>query len=151
MGSDQRFDYSVLGDDVNLAARLEGQSKTYGVDIVIGANTLVQLTDKATLELDLLQVKGKTEPVRIHCVTGDKDLLESEKFLQLRETHIKMLAAYAGQRWDEAFELLDQGRKEMVDVIDLTVLYELYEERLTDFKANPPGEDWDGVFIATSK
>jgi adenylate cyclase len=151
MGSDQRFDYSVLGDDVNLAARLEGQSKTYGVDIVIGANTLVQLTDKATLELDLIQVKGKTEPVRIHCVAGGKNLLESEKFNTLRATHEKMLSAYAGQRWDEAFELLDQARKEMVDVIDLTVLYELYEERLTDFKANPPGEDWDGVFVATSK
>jgi len=151
MGSDQRFDYSVLGDDVNLAARLEGQSKTYGVDIVIGAKTLEQLTDKATLELDLLQVKGKIEPVRIHCVAGGKDLLESEKFRTLRETHDKMLAAYAGQRWDEAFELLDQGRKDMVDVIDLTVLYELYDERLTNFKANPPGEDWDGVFISTSK
>jgi len=56
-----------------------------------------------------------------------------------------------GRIENEAFELLDQGRKDMVDVIDLTVLYELYDERLTNFKANPPGEDWDGVFISTSK
>ncbi|MGZ0186617.1 MAG: CHASE2 domain-containing protein, partial [Alphaproteobacteria bacterium] len=91
MGSDQRFDYSVLGDDVNLASRLEGKSKTYGVDIVIGDNTLRLLNDKATIELDLIQVKGKTEPVRVHCVLGLKDRLEDPVFLTLRESHIAML------------------------------------------------------------
>jgi len=150
MGSDQRFDYSVLGDDVNLAARLEGQSKTYGVDIVIGENTLAQLHDKATLELDLIQVKGKTEPVRIHCVLGRKEYLESPEFNALKDSHKAMLKAYLEQRWDDALELLETCRGLMGDK-NLTTLYDLYEERVGDFKANPPGDDWDGVFVATSK
>lgn len=150
MGSDQRFDYSVLGDDVNLAARLEGQSKTYGVDIVIGENTLKQLTQKATLELDLIQVKGKTEPVRIHCVLGLQDYLESDAFKKLQTQHIAMLSAYTEQRWDDALGLLDACRGLMGDK-DLTVLYDLYEERVRDFMENPPGPDWDGVYVATSK
>lgn len=150
MGSDQRFDYSVLGDDVNLAARLEGQSKTYGVDIVIGEHTLDQLHEKATLELDLIQVKGKTEPVRIHCVLGAQDFLESDAYISLAESHKTMLKAYLEQRWDDALELLDVCRGKMGDK-DLTTLYALYEERVTDFKENPPGDDWDGVYVATSK
>ncbi len=71
MGSEQRFDYSVLGDSVNLAARLEGQSKNYGVGIVIGEDTEAVVNDKfAAIELDLIAVKGKTEAVRIHTILG---------------------------------------------------------------------------------
>jgi len=150
MGSDQRFDYSVLGDDVNLASRLEGQSKTYGVDIVIGENTLAKLHDKATLELDLIQVKGKTEPVRVHCVLGQAERLNDPAFKELAKIHADMLRAYAEQRWDEALELLAQCRARMGD-LGLDVLYDLYEERLLEFKANPPCPDWDGVYVATSK
>lgn len=150
MGSDQRFDYSVLGDDVNLASRLEGQSKTYGVDIVIGEKTLEQLKDKATLELDLIQVKGKTEPVRVHCVLGQADKLADPAFQELKDLHQAMLKAYGDQRWDDALALLDRCRAAM-GATDLTELYDLYQERLEDFKENPPGEDWDGVYVATSK
>ncbi len=150
MGSDQRFDYSVLGDDVNLASRLEGQSKTYGVDIVIGAKTLAQLHEKATLELDLIQVKGKTEPVRIHCVLGDAELLNAPSFQALATVHAAMLTAYAEQRWDDALEALKGCRAARGD-LKLHDLYDLYEDRLQTFKENPPGPDWDGVFVATSK
>ncbi|MEQ9121725.1 MAG: adenylate/guanylate cyclase domain-containing protein [Alphaproteobacteria bacterium] len=150
MGSDQRFDYSVLGDDVNLASRLEGQSKTYGVDIVIGENTLAQLHDKATLELDLIQVKGKTEPVRVHCVLGEGDLLTSPAFQALAKDHAAMLEAYFAQRWDDGLALVEKCRAGM-NGLRLDTLYDLYEERLLEFKANPPGSDWDGVYIATSK
>ena len=150
MGSDQRFDYSVLGDDVNLASRLEGQSKTYGVDIVIGENTLAQLNEKATLELDLIQVKGKTEPVRIHCVLGLADVLESDAFKALAQEHRAMLDAYMAQRWDDALGHIVACREKMAPH-DLSVLYDLYEERIVEFKENPPGDDWDGVYVATSK
>ncbi len=152
MGSDQRFDYSVLGDDVNLASRLEGQSKTYGVDIVIGDNTLKQLTHKATLELDLIQVKGKTEPVRIHCVLGGAEMADDPAFKELAHDHQEMLTAYFAQRWDDALDHLAACRAKSGDLgIDLVELYDLYEERLTEFKANPPGPEWDGVYVATSK
>ena len=150
MGSDQRFDYSVLGDDVNLASRLEGQSKTYGVDIVIGENTFAQLNKKATLELDLIQVKGKTEPVRIYCVLGEEDVLLSQEFNSLEGSHKEMLAAYLNQDWDVALELIKTCREQMAP-FDLSELYSLYEGRITDFKLTPPGKDWDGVYIATSK
>ena len=69
-GSTQRFTYSCLSDDVNLASRLEGQCKTYGVGIIIGDKTRLQVPDYAALELDLVMVKGKTEPERVHALLG---------------------------------------------------------------------------------
>ena len=150
MGSDQRFDYSVLGDDVNLASRLEGQSKTYGVDIVIGENTDALVRDEfATLELDLIQVKGKTKPVRVFCLYGEPEMRRTEAFATLKTVHDAMIAAYRGQRMDEAETLLARGRDLAGGKLD--GLYALYAERLADMRANPPSADWDGVFVATSK
>ena len=154
MGSDQRFDYSVLGDAVNLAARLEGQSKTYGVDIVIGENTRNQSEGAAMLELDLIQVKGKTVPVHIYALMGDEEFKESEAFTRLAASHEEMIAVYRGQDWKAAQGLMDRCREingEPGLGLKLDVLYELYEERMAEFKESPPPEDWDGVFVATSK
>ena len=81
MGSEQRFDYSVLGDDVNLAARLEGQSKNYGVDIVIGENTYQRASGFAYIELDLIKVKGKNDAVRIYALMGEPEHRESPEFV----------------------------------------------------------------------
>ena len=150
MGSDQRFDYSVLGDDVNLASRLEGQSKTYGVDIVIGENTdLIVRDDFATLELDLIKVKGKTKPVRVFCLYCDTALLASEAFQKLRAAHSEMMAAYREQRWDHCRQTLATARGLAQGRVD--GLYDLYSERLDSFEAEPPSAEWDGVFVATSK
>ena len=85
MGSQQRFDYSVLGDDVNLASRLEGQSKTYGVEIVVGENTHQKAPAFTYLELDLIRVKGKTKPVRIFALLGEEGLRKEEAFQELAD------------------------------------------------------------------
>ncbi len=147
MGSEQRFDYSVLGDDVNLALRLEGQSKTYGVDIVIGENTRRRAPDYAYIELDLIKVKGKNDAVRVFALMGEPDKCDDDKFQALSVNHAAMLEAYRDQRWDDARTLSAECRQ-----IDGGIggLYDLYNERIDDYEANPPGGDWDGVFVATT-
>jgi len=150
MGSDMRFDYSVLGDSVNLAARLEGQSKTYGVDIVIGENTHKEIENFACLKLDRIQVKGKTVPVDIYCVLGDEKVAETEAFQQLTERHKEMLNAYRMQDWRVMRRKITECRSVAVGN-KLDFLYDLYAERINDFEANPPGDNWDGVFVARSK
>lgn len=150
MGSEQRFDYSALGDHVNLASRLEGQSKTYGVNIVIGENTRQKLSDFATLELDLIKVKGKTEAVRIHTVLGESEMAESEDFKKLVAAHAAMLIAYRAQQWAQAKEKLVKCRH-LLGALPIAGFYNLYEERIAEYENNPPPADWDGVFIATSK
>ncbi len=150
MGSDQRFDYSVLGDNVNLASRLEGQSKTYGVTCVIGENTYKEAPNYAALELDLIKVKGKTEAVRIFTLLGRPDMRNDPRFLALETEHKAMLAAYRAQKWDEALSLLAKCR-ELGAWLHLDHLYDLYDERIADYREHSPGADWDGVYVAKSK
>lgn len=152
MGSDQRFDYSVLGDAVNLAARLEGQSKNYGVDIVLGEDVAKRLgTAFAIVELDLIAVKGKSEAVHIFALLGDSTLRTSEPFQALERLHRSMLDAYRNQRWDDAEQLIAQCRDASDAAGPLRGLYDLYAERIALFRQTPPPDDWDGVFVATSK
>ncbi|OEJ65971.1 CHASE2 domain-containing protein [Magnetovibrio blakemorei] len=151
MGSDQRFDYSVLGDTVNLASRLEGQSKTYGVRIVIGDKTHDLVEGMACIELDLIKVKGKTEAVRIFCLLGDEELEVTPEFKAFKAKIDELLAKYRAQDWAGARLASAEGRAmhEPFDIDD--AFFDLYDERIDAGEANPPGEGWDGVFTATSK
>ena len=150
MGSDQRFDYSVLGDTVNLAARLEGQSKSYGVDIVIGEATRKEVTDLAYIELDRIQVKGKTVPVDIFALLGDDQVAQSEEFKKLNEANQAMIDSYRSKDFKKARDMVAECRT-LLDGFRVAGLYDLYEQRLDEFETTPPDDDWDGTFIATTK
>ena len=150
LGSDARFDYSVLGDTVNLASRLEGQTRTYKVGIVVGESTYQQATDLAFLELDLIKVIGKTVPVRIYALVGDEALAVSKEFRELAGAHEMMLSTYRAQDWG-ATESAIQHCRRLGRRLDLEGMYGVYEDRVTKLAENPPGLNWDTVFVATSK
>jgi adenylate cyclase len=148
MGSDERFAYTAMGDAVNLASRLEGQTKTYGLAIVLGETTRAAAPTWAALELDLIAVKGKEEAVRVYTLLGDAACARSPEFTALAERHRAMLERYRALDWAGARAALSQCRGHDAR---LEALYDLYEERLAYFAANPPAADWDGVFVALSK
>lgn len=149
LGADQRFNYSVLGDDVNLASRLEGQTKVYGMTTIISEATQEQLPGFATLELDLLRVKGKAQPRRIFGVMGDETVAAEAWFQDLSRDHQAMLAAYRRQDWSTAEALVERLRAQARG--DMHHLYDLYAERIADFRTTELPEDWDGVTVAKTK
>ena len=151
MGSDLRFNYSVLGDAVNLASRLEGQSKTYGLPIIIGSKTASALGDRfAVLELDCITVKGKTEPESVYTVLGGADVAGSDRFGQLRTTVTEMLARYRKRDFSGAAQSILFCRK-IDGGFGLDGLFDLYDERIQVFEQNPPPADWNGVAILETK
>jgi adenylate cyclase len=149
MGSRQRFAYSALGDAVNLASRLEGQTKAYGVSIMLGEATLGRVQDLATLELDLIRVKGKEKPVRIYTLVGDEAVAVSEGFKSWKAAHSGFLAAYRAANFRDAAQALKAARDASGGQME--GYYDLFTARLAAFAKNPPPESWDGVFVATEK
>ncbi len=149
LGSDIRFDYSVIGDNVNIASRLEGQSKTYDVGTVVGQSTTARAPDFAFIELDLLKVKGKTEATRIFALLGDNALKSSKPFADLTERHQEMLKCFRSKDWDGAEALTREC--EAMNSAKLDHLYALYRERIAYFRHTPPPPNWDGTAEALSK
>ncbi|WJR77824.1 adenylate/guanylate cyclase domain-containing protein [Bradyrhizobium sp. NP1] len=151
MGSDLRFDYSVLGDSVNLASRLEGQSKEYGFPIIVGSKTALAVKDRfAILELDFIMVKGKKEPEVIYAIAGRQDVAQSARFQRLRNLTIEMLSCYRNRDWDGALEAIARGRKSD-EGNTLEYLFKLYETRIQAFRHEPPPADWNGAFALLTK
>ena len=151
MGSDLRFDYSVLGDTVNLASRLEGQSKEYGFPIIVGSKTALAVKDKfAILELDFVMVKGKKEPEVIYAIAGRADTAQSGRFQRLRNLTIEMLACYRSRDWEGALAAIERGRR-TDEARTLELLYNIYEARIRGYQTNPPPDDWNGAFALLTK
>jgi adenylate cyclase len=143
-GSQQHFDYSLLGDPVNLASRLEGLGKVYGIDLVIGEETAKLLDEPGLIEVDLVAVKGKSQAGHVYTLPPER--IAQDEF---ESRHAALLRAYRRQEWGAALRLLDDAR--LAAVRHLAPVYALYRRRIEHFQLQAPPADWDGVFTAEEK
>ena len=149
IGAKTKFGYDVLGDSVSTAARLEGQTKGYGVLCIIGPNTTEQVKDEIfTLELDCIAVKGKTIGLNIYTPLKTDPSTMTE-YLSAREIHDLMIDYYREQKWDQALHMIDQLKGEFDSHMD--DYYDIMIERIGELRENNLPTDWDGVYRATTK
>ena len=149
MGSEQRFDYSALGDEVNIASRLEGSSKQFGVDIVASSATRDEAPEFAWLEIDAVKLKNKTRAVALYALGGGPAYAESDAFRGLLAVHEEMLAAYRARKFAAARRLAEQAAP--LAPPEVAGLYGYYVKRFTALDAETLPESWAPMIALNEK
>ena len=152
MGSESRMNYTMMGDNVNTAARLESSAKQYGIYIQIADSTYQPIKDKIVVrDLDYVKVMGKEEPVKVWELISEKGK-EPEMYKKILPAYHEALKLYQNQDWSKAIEAF-KASDALEDMFPgrKTNPSRIYIPRCEHFQSNPPGDDWDGVWTLTSK
>lgn len=146
MGSDIRFDYSVMGDSVNLASRLEALTAAYGLRTLLCPETARLCGDTfAMVEIDSVRVKGKRDVVTVHTLLGGEDLRRQTHFRAFRGAFLEMREHYCRGDWTAARQALDRSRRNS-EIKQLDKVLDIYVRRLEKLELGPPASTWDGVY-----
>jgi len=146
MGSKSRFDYTAMGDNVNIASRMEGLNKMYGTNIIITEHTYKIVKDKfETRKLDAVRVKGKKKPILIYELLSRKDTLSKKQrdFVQNFEGGLDL---YFKKKWKSAIKSFEEALKFKDDPVS-----HLFINRCNEFIKNPPSKEWDGIWEMKTK